>query len=810
MVFQPPALQGGHLQDPLLPVLASSAVIMLCMWGYSKYMASRHLRDSEKLGRIKNGDRVLVGILRNFSLGSVQDFYFRGIKQKVQTVTIEFRDLSVTIKGQQNKTLLDRVSGTFRAGHMSAIMGPTGAGKTTFLNAVCGKLKTRGGWEVSGDVLINGQKTNITDLKPVIGFVPQDDVVHESMTVRENIRFSAELRNAAGTRKKTLKKVTDDVLRVLQLEPQQNVLVGNRITSTGLSGGQRKRVNIGLELAACPTVLFLDEPTSGLDATTSLCLCEMLKKMTHLGMTVVMVIHQPRYSLFTLIDDVLLLGKGGRTGYIGPTKVAKEYLEGLGFAKPADENPADWMMDILSGHVAIENARMPTETLPEALFHEWEQAQESGSFTRQCSRQASIRGRNANDSDEREVIKRHVKDEWEKCCPDAGALDKKGFTQLLGLCLGFDLADSKIAEDLMAVVTNREEAETVTQQQFVRYLLRYREDNRRGVVAGDSDPGLPERSDEDEDEDEDEDSAVSSSDSEAGEQLQNDLDRQLPGCCRNFAIEVQRNLITWWRRMTIRMCFLFVIVFSAAFLGFFNVCIFRNPEWMPTTFLNLHISTALLVSVFSLTCFGLDQPIYWREASHGLNRFAFMKARMLVDMLDWLVLTFFFAATYYCIALPELYFQVYIVPFILVAFVASGWGYLISCVLPPVLAPFVAAVLAFMLGGILGLPNEMDKLLDKSYLEFIVDAICFTRWSVPMEFLAYVSRHEPNMTALSGEQIYQLDAYKRGYNETGHWHLDVGRDSPWWTGMLALLSMGTVLRVACYPALRFMNAGKQV
>merc|ERR550532_3086565 len=94
--------------------------------------------------------------------------------------------------------------------------------------------------------------------------------------------------------------------------------------------------------------------------------------MTKLGMTVIMVIHQPRYSLFTLIDDVLLLGKGGRTVYVGATNEAKAYLEKLGFSMPQNENPADWMMDVLSGIVAIDNPNMPTDTLPEALFREWE------------------------------------------------------------------------------------------------------------------------------------------------------------------------------------------------------------------------------------------------------------------------------------------------------------------------------------------------------------------------------------------------------------------------------------------------------
>ncbi|CAE7477895.1 ABCG25, partial [Symbiodinium pilosum] len=104
---------------------------------------------------------------------------------------------------------------------------------------------------------------------------------------------------------------------------------------------------------ACPTILFLDEPTSGLDATASLMIVQQLKRMARLGVTIVMVIHQPRYDLFTLLDDVLLLGtledKGGRLAYVGPTLQCKSHFQSYGLRMPENWNPADWMMDILSG-----------------------------------------------------------------------------------------------------------------------------------------------------------------------------------------------------------------------------------------------------------------------------------------------------------------------------------------------------------------------------------------------------------------------------------------------------------------------------
>merc|ERR1719507_2468350 len=165
-----------------------------------------------------------------------------------------------------------------------------------------------------------------------MGFVPQDDIVHQDLTVREQIEFSAKLRGKVGISADMAERITEDVLNVMQIDHIQNSIVGG-VEDRGVSGGQRKRVNIGLELAAEPLLLFLDEPTSGLDSTSSLSVALSLKKMCQLGMTSIMVIHQPRYSLFTLFDDVLLLGKGGQTVYLGPALGAKGYFESLGFER---------------------------------------------------------------------------------------------------------------------------------------------------------------------------------------------------------------------------------------------------------------------------------------------------------------------------------------------------------------------------------------------------------------------------------------------------------------------------------------------
>eukprot|EP00435_Cladocopium_sp_Y103_P053813 s953_g17.t1 len=277
--------------------------------------------------------------------------------------SVSFEDISLELPS--GDTILSGVSGEFRAGRMCAIMGPSGAGKTSLMNVLCGKASYA---TVSGVVRFNGQEGDFDDYKTVMGFVPQEDVVHEGLTVGEQIRFSADLRNASDTDVKTRKLITEDVLKVMQLDGIQNSIVGG-LEHRGISGGQRKRVSIGLELAADPTMLFLDEPTSGLDAASSLAIVHSLKRMTQLGVTSVMVVHQPRYSLFSLFDDVLLLGKGGRTVYFGPPSSAKVYFQRLGFEMPPAENPADWFMDLVSGEVP--NHKIP-QFVPEMLFDIWE------------------------------------------------------------------------------------------------------------------------------------------------------------------------------------------------------------------------------------------------------------------------------------------------------------------------------------------------------------------------------------------------------------------------------------------------------
>ncbi|KAI7983970.1 ABC transporter G family member 28 [Camellia lanceoleosa] len=261
------------------------------------------------------------------------------------TIEVAFKDLTLTLKGK-NKHLLRCVTGKILPGRVSAVMGPSGAGKTTFLSALAGKAT---GCTMSGMVIINGKVESILSYKKIIGFVPQDDVVHGNLTVEENLWFSARCRLSADLPKPEKVLVVERVIESLGLQPVRDSLVGT-VEKRGISGGQRKRVNVGLEMVMEPSLLILDEPTSGLDSSSSQLLLRALREALE-GVNICMVVHQPSYSLFKMFDELILLAKGGLTAYHGPVKKVEEYFAGLGINVPDRVNPPDHFIDILEGIV---------------------------------------------------------------------------------------------------------------------------------------------------------------------------------------------------------------------------------------------------------------------------------------------------------------------------------------------------------------------------------------------------------------------------------------------------------------------------
>ncbi|KAF4346808.1 hypothetical protein F8388_023333 [Cannabis sativa] len=307
--------------------------------------------EKEKAQQQDNNDLTFSGVIKMATDNRIK---------KRPLMEISFKDLTLTLKGK-DKHILRCVTGNIKPGRITSVMGPSGAGKTTLLSAIAGKAI---GCKMSGLILINGKNESIHSYKKVIGFVPQDDIVHGNLTVEENLWFSAKCRLSVDLEKPDKVLVVERVIESLGLQAVRNSLVGT-VEKRGISGGQRKRVNVGLEMVMEPSLLILDEPTSGLDSATSQQLLRALRREALEGVNVSMVVHQPSYALFKMFDDLILLAKGGLTVYHGPVKKVEDYFAGLGIIIPDRVNPPDHFIDILEGIVVPDKgAKVDYKELP--------------------------------------------------------------------------------------------------------------------------------------------------------------------------------------------------------------------------------------------------------------------------------------------------------------------------------------------------------------------------------------------------------------------------------------------------------------
>ena len=234
------------------------------------------------------------------------------------------------------KHILRGVSGVATPGTCIAIMGPSGSGKTTLLNALAGRLLSQKGSVLNGEVLVNGVQQNSLNgqFKRISSYVQQDDALLSLQTVRETLTTAAEFRLSRDMTTNQKRDRVDEIITALGLCDAQHTLIGDARTR-GVSGGERKRVSIGVELLQNPSLLFLDEPTSGLDAFQALNVLQKIKAQCRAGTTVIVSIHQPRSSLFALFDHLILLSFGGNVVYDGAAgQAAVDYFRSMGFNCP--------------------------------------------------------------------------------------------------------------------------------------------------------------------------------------------------------------------------------------------------------------------------------------------------------------------------------------------------------------------------------------------------------------------------------------------------------------------------------------------
>ncbi|CAD5120741.1 DgyrCDS9300 [Dimorphilus gyrociliatus] len=260
----------------------------------------------------------------------------------------------------QQKFILNNLSGKFKPG-LTAIMGPSGSGKSTLLDILSGR-KDLG--NVDGHILVNGRPLP-PDFRLKSGYVIQDDVLMDMLTVRENIAFSASLRLPKGTTSQQKQNYIDRIVDDLSLSHCQNVKVGT-VINRGISGGERKRTSIALEIINSPSFLFLDEPTTGLDAHMARSVVNCLKRLSEDGRTIILSIHQPRYAIFEMFNWLYMLQEG-QSIYNGPPQETVSHFGKLGYHCGSFENPCDFFMDVIGDPIGMLDDDLKSEADEDAL-----------------------------------------------------------------------------------------------------------------------------------------------------------------------------------------------------------------------------------------------------------------------------------------------------------------------------------------------------------------------------------------------------------------------------------------------------------
>ncbi|MBK6681799.1 MAG: FHA domain-containing protein [Ignavibacteriales bacterium] len=264
--------------------------------------------------KIISSDILTVGGVP-FSLESLRG----GSKESLDELSISAQHL-IYFGGE--KRLIDDISLNISPGQFIGIIGGSGAGKTTLMYLICGINKP-----ASGDVKINGESlvANPESFKGVFGYVPQDDILHRELEVRESLLYTGRLRLGHQIQEDEIDERAGKVIKKLRLQEAENVKIGSP-EKKGISGGQRKKVNLGQELMTDPNILVLDEPTSGLDPRSDREVMQILRGIADEGRTVLLITHNISEANFKYFTHVIVLAKNGKLAFFGPSSEVKEYF----------------------------------------------------------------------------------------------------------------------------------------------------------------------------------------------------------------------------------------------------------------------------------------------------------------------------------------------------------------------------------------------------------------------------------------------------------------------------------------------------
>ncbi|KAL4189789.1 hypothetical protein AMTRI_Chr08g208900 [Amborella trichopoda] len=245
-------------------------------------------------------------------------------------------------KFTETKTLLNDISGEARDGEILAVLGASGSGKSTLIDALANRI-ARG--SLKGSITLNGERLEERLLKVISAYVMQDDLLFPMLTVEETLMFSAEFRLPRTLSKSKKRARVQALIDQLGLRAAAKTIIGDE-GHRGVSGGERRRVSIGIDIIHDPILLFLDEPTSGLDSTSAFMVVKVLQRIAQSGSIVIMSVHQPSYRILGLLDRLIFLSRG-QTVYSGPPLKLPDFFSEFGHAMPENENRTEFALDLI-------------------------------------------------------------------------------------------------------------------------------------------------------------------------------------------------------------------------------------------------------------------------------------------------------------------------------------------------------------------------------------------------------------------------------------------------------------------------------
>ena len=287
-------------------------------------------------------------------------------------ILFEWNNINFTIRKEKEHKILQNLSGNIQSGELLAILGPSGSGKTSFLNILSNKVKSEKYITLTGKITLNHKLQSEINFKNISAFVQQDDILYPQMTVFESLLMTSRMRLPSDISINNKKQMVDNLVRKLGLSDVKDSKIGN-VLKRGISGGEKKRVCIGLELLTKPLIIFLDEPTSGLDSYQAKNIIQILKDLTNNGHIVICSIHQPSSNIYKMFDKILFLSKGQSIYFGDGGKKCIDYFNKLGFRCPAHYNPSDYILDLISLDYSSEELLKSSKQQVNALVESYNQ-----------------------------------------------------------------------------------------------------------------------------------------------------------------------------------------------------------------------------------------------------------------------------------------------------------------------------------------------------------------------------------------------------------------------------------------------------